>query len=406
MTNVPEIRFKGFTDAWEQRKLGELAEHFEYGLNAAATDFDGTNKYIRITDIDDDSREFKNDSLTSPNFDLDSADNYTLNEGDILFARTGASVGKTYRYKKTDGLVYYAGFLIRARIKTDYDTDFVFQNTLTSEYDNFIKITSQRSGQPGVNAQEYSGFEIMIPQDKTEQTRIGAFFRTLDTTITLYKRKLDGLKRLKSAYLQQMFPQAGESVPKVRFEGFAEPWQTQKINELVTLTVREVPKPTEPYKRISVRSHAKGTFHQIVDDPNKVAMDNLYVVHENDLIVNITFAWEHAIAIVTKQDHGLLVSHRFPTYVINKSDVNFLRILVTQETFRQKLELISPGGAGRNRVLNKNDFANLELIVPCKDEQTVIGRFFNALDNQITAQTQKLEQLGRLKGAYLQKMFI
>jgi hypothetical protein len=64
MTNVPEIRFKGFTDAWEQRKLGEVAEHFEYGLNAASTDFDGTNKYIRITDIDDDSREFKIDSLT------------------------------------------------------------------------------------------------------------------------------------------------------------------------------------------------------------------------------------------------------------------------------------------------------------------------------------------------------
>ena len=152
--------------------MGEIAEHIEYGLNAAATEFDGMNKYIRITDIDEDSREFKTDSLTSPDFDLHLADNYRLHNSDILFARTGASVGKTYRYRESDGLVYYAGFLIRARIKKEFDAEFVFQNTLTSEYFNFIKITSQRSGQPGVNAQEYGAFEIMTPET-SEQTTIG-----------------------------------------------------------------------------------------------------------------------------------------------------------------------------------------------------------------------------------------
>ena len=237
-------------------------------------------------------------------------------------------------------------------------------------------------------------------------SNVAHFMDTLDTTITNYKHKLECLRELKKAYLQVMFPQAGEVVPRIRFAGFTEPWHTKKISELVTLTVREIPKPTEPYKRISVRSHAKGTFHQIVDDPSNVAMDSLYVVHENDLIVNITFAWEHAIAIASQQDHGLLVSHRFPTYVIDKSDVNFLRILITQESFRQKLELISPGGAGRNRVLNKSDFANLEFVVPSTDEQAVIGMFFNSLDKQITAQQTKAEQLQTFKMAYLQKMFI
>ena len=133
---------------------------------------------------------------------------------------------------------------------------------------------------------------------------------------------------------------------------------------------------------------------------------SLYVVHENDLIVNITFAWEHAIAIAAQHDHGLLVSHRFPTYVIDKSNVNFLRILVTQEAFRQKLELISPGGAGRNRVLNKSDFVNLELAVPSVSEQAVIGLFFNSLDNQIRNQAQMVERFGQLKNAYLQKLFV
>ena len=173
---------------WEQRKLGELASSFEYGLNAAAKEYDGENKYIRITDIDDNTHEFLTDNLTSPDIELTGADNYKLTEGDILFARTGASVGKSYIYKNSDGLVYYAGFLIRARIKEEYDAEFVFQNTLTDRYNKYIAVTSQRSGQPGVNAQEYAEFEIKVPK-KEEQTKIGTYFRNIDRLITLHHHK-------------------------------------------------------------------------------------------------------------------------------------------------------------------------------------------------------------------------
>ena len=185
---VPEIRFSGFNDPWEQRKLGEMASSFEYGLNAAAKEFDGKNKYIRITDIYDDSREFDQNNITSPDIDLLNVDNYKLTKGDILFARTGASVGKTYIYKDIDGLVYYAGFLIRAKIKDGYTPEFIFQSTLTKTYEKFIKATSMRSGQPGVNAQEYSQFELMIPE-KPEQDKIGIYFTSLDHLITLHQRK-------------------------------------------------------------------------------------------------------------------------------------------------------------------------------------------------------------------------
>ncbi len=204
----PEIRFQGFTDDWEQRKLGDLSESFEYGLNSAATEYDGENKYIRITDIDDDTREFKTDSLTSPEIDLSNAENYILREGDILFARTGASVGKSYIYKSSDGLAYYAGFLIRARIKNNYNPEFIFQNTLTSQYEKFIKVTSMRSGQPGVNAQEYSQYKIMLPT-KQEQDKIASHLRSLDNLITLHQRKCEQLKELKKFMLQNMFPKKG-----------------------------------------------------------------------------------------------------------------------------------------------------------------------------------------------------
>ncbi|WP_430605003.1 restriction endonuclease subunit S [Enterococcus sp. DIV0125] len=202
--SVPRARFADFEEKWEQRKLSELAESFEYGLNATSTDYNGENKYLRITDIDDNSREFIQDGLTSPDIDLTSADNYKLQKGDVLFARTGASVGKTYRYQEKDGLVYYAGFLIRARIKPEFDSDFVFQNTLTDRYNNFIRITSQRSGQPGVNAKEYGDFQISVP-NFDEQKKIGKFFKSIDDLFTLHQDQLNKLKTVKKAYLQNMF---------------------------------------------------------------------------------------------------------------------------------------------------------------------------------------------------------
>ena len=201
----PEIRFKGFTDAWEQRELGEVASNFEYGLNASAKEFDGKNKYIRITDIDDESRMFLSDDITSPDTDLTLADKFKLEAGDILFARTGASVGKTYLYREKDGLVYYAGFLIRAKINSENDAEFVFQNTLTDSYNSFIRITSQRSGQPGVNAQEYQGYNFYVP-NLEEQKAIGNYFRSLDNLITLHQRKCDKYKSIKAGLIRKLFP--------------------------------------------------------------------------------------------------------------------------------------------------------------------------------------------------------
>jgi type I restriction enzyme S subunit len=230
-SNVPKLRFPEFTDPWEQRKLGELSESLMYGLNAASTDFDGINKYIRITDIDDETRIFKMDGLTSPVFQPSESENYKLELGDLLFARTGASVGKTYIYKASDGLVYFAGFLIRARIKPEYVADFVFYNTLTERYKRFIQITSQRSGQPGVNAQEYESFGFLVPK-KEEQELIGTFFNQIDNLITLHQRKLKHLQELKIGLLQKMFPKEGANVPEIRFPEFTDPWEQRKLGDV------------------------------------------------------------------------------------------------------------------------------------------------------------------------------
>ena len=171
---------------WEQRKLSSIAASFDYGLNAAATEYDGKNKYLRITDIDDATHEFLKSNLTTPLADLAMSADYLLEEGDLLFARTGASVGKTYLYRQYDGTAYFAGFLIRARIEESADPEFVYQATLTDAYKKYVAITSQRSGQPGVNAQEYADYQLMLPS-RTEQQQIGMTLRSLDNLVTLHQ---------------------------------------------------------------------------------------------------------------------------------------------------------------------------------------------------------------------------
>ena len=193
-----------YTFSWEQRKLSEMCGTFEYGLNAAAKEFDGKNKYIRITDIDDASREFLLSDLSSPDICLDGMSKYLLSSGDVVFARTGASVGKTYIYRENDGIVYFAGFLIRAKVNQDNDAEFVFQSTLSPSYEKYIRITSQRSGQPGVNAQEYGEYDLFAPS-KEEQQRIGHFLRGIDNLITLHQRELEKLQNIKKSMLEKMF---------------------------------------------------------------------------------------------------------------------------------------------------------------------------------------------------------
>ena len=201
---VPEIRLDGFEGEWEKVKLKDVTESIEYGLNASAKEFDGENKYIRITDIDDVSRKFKEDSITSPDINVSECDNYLLCEKDILFARTGASVGKTYLYDIKDGKVYFAGFLIRARIKEKFDSKFIFQNTLTDRFTQYVKVTSQRSGQPGVNGKEYGEYELYMPKYE-EQQAIGSYFSNLDNLIDSHQEKISQLETLKKKLLQDMF---------------------------------------------------------------------------------------------------------------------------------------------------------------------------------------------------------
>ena len=190
------------SEKWEEVSLNDVADGFEYGMNAAATTFDGAHKYIRITDIDDDSHTYIDCDPVSPSGVLE--EKYRVRDNDILFARTGASVGKSYLYRKTDGDLFFAGFLIRIHVKDGIDSEYVFLNTLTEEYAKWVLLESARSGQPGINAEQYRRYRFKLPSLRI-QKRIASIAQKLDSQIQRESMCLHLLQEQKLGLLQQLF---------------------------------------------------------------------------------------------------------------------------------------------------------------------------------------------------------
>ena len=206
--NVPNLRFKEFKGEWEKTKFGDIATGFDYGMNAAAKNYDGVNKYIRITDIDEASSAYTDKDIVSPDGVL--TDNYLVNNRDILLARTGASTGKSYLYKKSDGNLYFAGFLIRANVTT-HDPYFVFSQLHTHRYWRWVSIMSARSGQPGINSQEYSSFPIFTTSID-EENKIAKLLSLLDERIATQNKIIDKLQSLIKGIRNDVYGKLRKSV--------------------------------------------------------------------------------------------------------------------------------------------------------------------------------------------------
>ena len=194
--------------------------------------------------------------------------------------------------------------------------------------------------------------------------------------------------------------------PKIRFKGYEDAWEQRKFGEIVEKYEDLVETPTEGYTRLGIRSHAKGTFHSFVEKGKELETAKMFRVAADKFIVNITFGWEHAVAITDENDAGKLVSHRFPQYSFNAGMVpKFFRYLILDENFKHHLELSSPGGAGRNRVLKLNDMLEYKMNFPSEVEQGKIAAYFDHLDHLITLHQRKCEETKSLKKYMLQKMF-
>lgn len=200
--------------------------------------------------------------------------------------------------------------------------------------------------------------------------------------------------------------QQNKDTPSIRFAGFTDAWEQREFGNIVSEYTDPVTTPTNGYSRLGIKSHAKGTFHSYVRPGMELGTGQMHRVAANNFIVNITFGWEHAVAITTDEDAGKLVSHRFPQFSFSDGMAPmFFKYLILDEDFRHHLWLASPGGAGRNRVLKISEMLEYKFCFPSKEEQEKIAIFLTKLDRLITLHQRKYDQLVNIKKSMLDKMF-
>lgn len=210
---------------WEVKSIGEICCDTKYGVAAEAIPFDGINKYIRITDIDDEDGHFVQGNLTSPSFFMPI---HILGENDLLIARTGASVGKSYLYNKQDGKLIFAGFLMKFNINKA-NPKLVFYKTMTSDYHDYIESESMRSGQPGVNIQQIKDYTVSLPKAIKEQQAIADALTKVDNLIMSLSKVIEKKKLIKKGTMQKLL--SGE----MRLDGFEGEWIKIKLGDISSI---------------------------------------------------------------------------------------------------------------------------------------------------------------------------
>lgn len=391
---APILRFKGFTDDWEQRKLKNLiTEPLSYGLSVSSKEYDGIHKYLRITDIDEKSRKFNKDKLTSPDIKFNSSSKkYLLSNNDIVFARTGASTGKTYMYQKEDGIVYYAGFLIKASLSSNFDNNFIFQQTYRKRYYQRVKVISQRSGQPGINSKEYGNFDFLITQIE-EQNKIGKLFKIFDNLLALYERKTKLIKQIQSSFLDKFFFEPNNVTSLNHFlrirNGYA--FKSSKLTENGEI----------PVVRISNIGNDK-SFAFTTKEKNK----EQFALYPNDIVIALSGATAGKIN---------QVSNKYPLYYQNqrvgfferkndKLDYEYLNSFLHSKKFKSQLQKTLVAGAQPN--IAPKDIEKIKIPFIGYKLQQKIGQVNKYLFELQRINKSKFTLLDKIKKTLLNNMFV
>ncbi|MCB4780974.1 MAG: restriction endonuclease subunit S [Sulfurovum sp.] len=306
--------------------------------------------------------------------------------GDVLLT-TEAPLGNIAQIDNEN--IALAQRVIKFRGKDNLDNTYLKYHFLGNNFQAYLNRLAIGTTVLGIQGKQLHKMLIPVPPLK-EQQKIAQILSTWDDAISKQEELIVAKEQLKIGLMQRLLSGGKEET---------------KLNQVLFHEARPVDKPDVGYWRLGLRSHAKGTFHTFVEDPKTVSMDTLYEVKENDLIVNITFAWEHALALATKNDEGKLVSHRFPTYVFKPEySPQFFKYYMLQPRFKYALVNISPGGAGRNRVMSKKDFLKLKVTVPTLEEQQKIAQVLTTADKEIELLKSELTALKEQKRGLMQRL--
>ena len=392
----PALRFRGYTDDWEQRKVSDLAEK-TYGGGTPTTSneayWNGDIPWIQSSDVMDGKLLGVEPRKWITQAGLNNSAAQLIPENSIAII-TRVGVGKLafmpYSYATSQD------FLSLSKLNAEpFFTVYACYKELQTGL-NAVQGTSIK----GITKDELLAKNIMVPR-YAEQRRIGAYFKQLDSLITLHQRKLEKLKLVKKSMLEKMFPKNGSSVPEIRFNGFTDDWEQRKLGEYVSITSGEAPSKFEEGTELYVK----------VDDLNyndKYVVDTQNKVAEHSTVKRVTKGSvvfpKRGAAIMTNKVRIMGIDSYMDTNMMaltsEKLDSEFLYNIISKEG------LYKIADTSTIPQINNKHVEPYEVTIPSLAEQRRIGAYFKQLDNLITLHQRKVEKLQIMKKSMLEKMFV
>ena len=403
---VPELRFAGFADDWEERKLSSMTN---YKNGKSHEDKQSTSGKLELINLN--SISISGGLKHSGKF-IDEADD-TLQKDDLVMILSdvghGDLLGRVALIPEDDRFVLNQRVAL-LRPNTTADPQFLFSYINAHQY--YFKAQGAGMSQLNISKGSVENFISFVPIIE-EQKKIGSFFKQLDDTIALHQRKLDLLKEQKKGYLQKMFPKNGAKVPELRFAGFADDWEERKLSSgLREYTDRVIVEDDKEYYQISVRNNFGGITLRGSKMGNKIGRKRQAKInltkYPQTLIFTRQTVEQGGIGWVDKYCDGAIVTENMPTISLDTSVFSkyFLTNLFQTRIFYKNAILDNIEGGSAQIAIHESKFLSSTLLFPNLDEQEKIGQFFKQLDDTIDLHQRKLDLLKEQKKGFLQKMFV
>ena len=382
---VPKLRFPGFTDAWEQRKLGEVV-----GVNSG--------------------RDYKH--LESGDFPVYGTGGYMLSVSEALsYTEDAIGIGRKGTIDKP--FILKAPFwtvdtLFYCIPKGENDLEFVF-----SLFQNITwKKLDESTGVPSLSKQLIDNVRVTIPSEK-EQAQLGYIFESINTLISLHQRKLDNVKMLKKSLLQKLFPKDGEKIPELRFPGFTDDWEQRKLGEVGCTFTGLSGKSKDDFGHgnakyvtyLNVLQNPVGSITQLdnieIDEKqNAVKQGDVFFTTSSETPdeVGMSSVWKYDIPNI------YLNSFTFGYRPNQEFDLDYLAYMLRSDSVRQKIKLLAQGISRFN--ISKTKMMEISIPIASDKEQTEIGKLFANVEALLSLHQRKLDHLKELKKGLLQQMFV
>ena len=412
----PKIRFKGYTEDWEQRKLGEMCTII---TKQTGFDYSATIKPSLVTTKEDDTYSFiQNKDFEGMNINLDTdfyipisvAEKYpkiTLDQPSLLISISGR-IGNIGLYS-LDSKAFIGGAVGICKLKDIEDGKTTLYELLSPAGQKYFNSLIKASSHANITVEDIRNIEVLLPKHDEEKKRINIYFENLDHLITLHQRKCNQAKKFKKYMLQKMFPQNGEKNPEIRFGGFTDDWEQRKLSDISDVRdgTHDSPKYLNTGHPFVTSKNVKDGFInydeiQYISDEDFNEINKRSKVDVNDILMGMIGTIGNMALIRTEPDFAI----KNVALIKNTKQINYLYLYhFLHSSFIEKQLSFGVDG-GTQKFVSLGNIRNLDIVYPSEAEQIKLGGYFEQLDHLITLHQRKCDELKKIKKFMLQNMFV